>query len=83
MDGLEPNEESVDTPLVSPFLDLNDASDDGEVLNELEEYGSFTYIMDFVVLEDIGEFILRDMAKVVMGKIFKKSLNLNMIVLRD
>ncbi|GJS11492.1 hypothetical protein Tco_0368288 [Tanacetum coccineum] len=34
--------------------------------------GSFTYIMDFVILEDIGEFILRDMAEVVMGKPFRK-----------
>ncbi|GJR69033.1 hypothetical protein Tco_0015098 [Tanacetum coccineum] len=30
----------VDTPLVSPFLDSDDDSDDGEVLNELEEYGN-------------------------------------------
>ncbi|GKC39630.1 hypothetical protein Tco_1052014 [Tanacetum coccineum] len=147
MDDLEPNDESVDTPLVSPFLDSNDDSDDGEVLNKLEEYGnagklcrqrvincldgddlafqcmicfrkfvayfdpfllmniimnkayntimveglestgrnlvaivrdfyvfvgSFTYITDFVVLEDIREFILRDMAEVVMGKPFRK-----------
>ncbi|GJR58496.1 hypothetical protein Tco_1500658 [Tanacetum coccineum] len=147
MDNPEPDDESVDTPLVSPFLDLDDDSDDGEVLNELKEYsnsgllcrqrsinsfngddltfhsmigfrkfvayfdpflpmniitrkayntimveglesignnlvtivrdvyvfvGSFTYITDFVILEDIGEFILRDMAEVVMGKSFIK-----------
>ncbi|GJS98319.1 hypothetical protein Tco_0819489 [Tanacetum coccineum] len=147
MDALKPDDESVDTPLVSPFLDSDDDSDDGEVLNELEEYGnagklcrqrvinsldgddlalqcmigfikfvayfdpflpmniitckayntimvegldstrrnlvaivrdvyvfvgSFTYITDFVVLEDIREFILRDMAKVVMVKPFRK-----------
>ncbi|GJV57376.1 hypothetical protein Tco_1458381 [Tanacetum coccineum] len=40
VDDLEPDDESVDTPLVSPFLDLDDDSDDGEVLNELEEYGN-------------------------------------------
>ncbi|GKB63424.1 hypothetical protein Tco_0919610 [Tanacetum coccineum] len=40
MDDLEPDEELVDTPLVSPFLDSDDDSDDGEVLNELEEYGN-------------------------------------------
>ncbi|GKE58769.1 hypothetical protein Tco_1497954, partial [Tanacetum coccineum] len=40
MDDLEPDDESVDTPLVSPFLDLDDDFDDGEVLNELEEYGN-------------------------------------------
>ncbi|GJY83031.1 hypothetical protein Tco_0496407 [Tanacetum coccineum] len=34
--------------------------------------GSFTYIMDFVVLEDIGEFIMSDMAGVLMGRPFRK-----------
>nr|GEV62117.1 MAK10-like protein [Tanacetum cinerariifolium] len=147
VDDLEPDDKSVDTPLVSPFLDSDDDFDDGEVLNELEEYGnagqlclqrainsfdgdhlefqymisfrkfvtyfdpfflmniitrkayntimvkglksiwknlvaivrdvyvfirSFTYIMDFVIFEDIGELILRDMAEVVMGKPFRK-----------
>ncbi|GJQ90430.1 reverse transcriptase domain-containing protein [Tanacetum coccineum] len=72
VDDIELDNESVDTPLVSPFLDSDDDSDDGEVLNELEEYGSFTYITDFVVLEEIGEFILGDMAEVVMGKPFRR-----------
>ncbi|GKA32410.1 hypothetical protein Tco_0718777 [Tanacetum coccineum] len=40
MDDLEPDDELVDTPLVSPFLDSDDDSGDGEVLNELEEYGN-------------------------------------------
>ncbi|GJY57542.1 hypothetical protein Tco_0456657 [Tanacetum coccineum] len=146
MDDLEPIDESVDTPLVFPFLDSDDDSDDGEALNELEEYvnagklcrkkvinsidgddlafpctisfrkfvayfdpflpmniitrkdyntimveglksmgrnlvaivrdvyeffGSFTYVTEFVVLEDIGEFIVSDMAEVVMGKPFR------------
>ncbi|GKB10563.1 copia protein [Tanacetum coccineum] len=62
VNDLEHDNESVDTPLVSPFLDLDDDSDDG----------SFTYITDFVVLEDIEEFILGDMAKVVMGKPFRR-----------
>ncbi|GKA91349.1 hypothetical protein Tco_0813219 [Tanacetum coccineum] len=44
---------------------------------------SFTYITDFVVLEDIGEFILINKDEVVMGKPFRKTLNLNMIALRD
>nr|GEZ62619.1 hypothetical protein [Tanacetum cinerariifolium] len=39
-DDLEPDDESIDTPLVSPFLDSDDGSKDGEVLNELEEYGN-------------------------------------------
>ncbi|GJT03897.1 hypothetical protein Tco_0838359 [Tanacetum coccineum] len=34
--------------------------------------GSFTYITDFVVLEDIGEFIMSDMAELLMGKPFIK-----------
>ncbi|GJW33070.1 hypothetical protein Tco_0053102 [Tanacetum coccineum] len=40
IEDLKPDDESVDTPLVSPFLDSDDDSDDGEVLNELEEYGN-------------------------------------------
>ncbi|GJU69299.1 hypothetical protein Tco_1255558 [Tanacetum coccineum] len=68
----EPDDGLVDTPLISPFLD----SDDGEVLYELEEYGSFTYITEFVVLEDIGEFIVSDMTDVVMGNPFRKVTNL-------
>ncbi|GKF89414.1 hypothetical protein Tco_0263377, partial [Tanacetum coccineum] len=40
MDDLESDDGSVDTPLVSPFLDSDDESDDGEVLNELDEYGN-------------------------------------------
>ncbi|GJU56779.1 hypothetical protein Tco_1234545 [Tanacetum coccineum] len=35
-------------------------------------FGGFTYIMDFVVLEDIGEFIMSDMAEVLMGRPFRK-----------
>ncbi|GJU92671.1 zf-CCHC domain-containing protein [Tanacetum coccineum] len=40
MDDLEPGDKSIDTPLVSHFLDSGDDYDDGEVLNELEEYGA-------------------------------------------
>ncbi|GJU29373.1 hypothetical protein Tco_1172962 [Tanacetum coccineum] len=38
MNDLESDDESVDTPLVSPFLHSENDSDDGEVLNELVEY---------------------------------------------
>ncbi|GJU64984.1 hypothetical protein Tco_1246819 [Tanacetum coccineum] len=38
MDDLESYNESIDTPLVSLFLDSDDELDDGEVLNELDEY---------------------------------------------
>ncbi|GJW19593.1 hypothetical protein Tco_0027029 [Tanacetum coccineum] len=34
------DDRSSDTPLVSPFLDADNESDDGEVLNELDEYGN-------------------------------------------
>nr|GEU38368.1 hypothetical protein [Tanacetum cinerariifolium] len=44
MDDLELDEESIDTPLVSPFLDSDDDFDDGEVLNELEEYGNARHL---------------------------------------
>ncbi|GKG62584.1 hypothetical protein Tco_0634357, partial [Tanacetum coccineum] len=37
MDDLEFDDESVDTPLVSPLLDSDDES---EVLNKLDEYGN-------------------------------------------
>ncbi|GKD17077.1 hypothetical protein Tco_1206235, partial [Tanacetum coccineum] len=147
MKDLESNDESVDTPFVSPFPHLDNDPDDGEVLNELIEYenvgmlrqekaincfdrddlafqcmigfrksvayfdpflpmniitrkaydtimvegleitgknlvavvrdvyvfvGSFTYTTDFVVLEDIGEFIQINKAEVVMVKPFRK-----------
>nr|GEW95920.1 hypothetical protein [Tanacetum cinerariifolium] len=143
MDDLESDDESIDTPLVSPFSDSDDKLGDGEVLNELDKYGnaeifyrnkiinsidgdelafpcmigfrkfvayfdpflsmniitckayntimveglenteknlvaivrdvyvfvgSFTYVTDFVVLDDIGEFIVSDMSEIVMGR---------------
>ncbi|GJV79116.1 hypothetical protein Tco_1514986 [Tanacetum coccineum] len=34
--------------------------------------GSFTYITDFIMLEYIGEFIMSDMAEVLMGRPFRK-----------
>ncbi|GJX37101.1 hypothetical protein Tco_0250404 [Tanacetum coccineum] len=38
MNDLEFDDESVDTPLVSPFLHSDNDLDDGEVLNDLIEY---------------------------------------------
>ncbi|GJW33225.1 hypothetical protein Tco_0053257 [Tanacetum coccineum] len=38
MNDLESDDESIDTPLVSPFPHSDNDSDDGEVLNELVEY---------------------------------------------
>ncbi|GJX63143.1 hypothetical protein Tco_0296043 [Tanacetum coccineum] len=40
MDDSESDTESYETPLVSPFLDYDDESDYGEVINELNEYGN-------------------------------------------
>nr|GEU71356.1 hypothetical protein [Tanacetum cinerariifolium] len=152
MNDFEFDDESVDTPLFTPFPHLDNDSDGCEVLNELIEYenvgmlcrekainifdgddltfhcmigfrkfvayfdpflpiniitrkayntimveelestgknlvaivrdvylfiDSFTYIMDFVVLEDIGEFILINKVEVVMGNPSGKSLNSN------
>nr|GEV78701.1 hypothetical protein [Tanacetum cinerariifolium] len=89
MDDLESDNESIDTPLVFPFLDSDDELDDGEVLNELEGLEnigrnlvtivrdvyvfirSFTCVTNFIELEDIGEFIVSDMAKVVIGRPFR------------
>ncbi|GJZ05490.1 hypothetical protein Tco_0539283 [Tanacetum coccineum] len=106
-----------------PRNSLDDEPDDGEVLNELNEYGnarnfyrnpflpmniitrkaynaimveglentrrnlvaivrdvyvfvgSFTYVTDFIVIEDIGEFIVSDISEVVMGRPLELSLN--------
>nr|GFC84061.1 MAK10-like protein [Tanacetum cinerariifolium] len=146
MDNSESNNESNDTPSVSPFLDYDDESDNVELINELNKYGnagkfyhnriinsidgndltfpcmigfkkfvayfdpflpmniithkayntvmveglkskrrnliamvrdvyvfvgSFTYVTDFVVLEENEEFIVSDMADVVMGRPFR------------
>ncbi|GJY48033.1 hypothetical protein Tco_0437989 [Tanacetum coccineum] len=40
MDDLESEDELIDTPIVSPFLDSDNELDDGEVLNELDECGN-------------------------------------------
>ncbi|GJS33591.1 hypothetical protein Tco_0531973 [Tanacetum coccineum] len=147
MNDLESDDESVDTPLVSPFPHSDNDLDDGEVLNELIEcenvrtlrrekainsfdgddltfkcmigfrkcvayfdpflpmniitrnayntkmvegleitgknlvaivrdvyvfVGSFTYTTDFMVLEDIGEFIQINKAEIIMGRPFRK-----------
>ncbi|GKA78858.1 hypothetical protein Tco_0785395 [Tanacetum coccineum] len=109
MNNLETNDESGETPLVSPFPHLDNDSDDEEVPNELKStayfdpflpmniitrkayntimveglestrknlvaiirnvyvfVGSFTYTTDFVVLENIGEFIQINEVEVVV-----------------
>ncbi|GJR16706.1 hypothetical protein Tco_0965233 [Tanacetum coccineum] len=84
MDDLESENESIDTPLVSPFLDSDDELDDREVLNELNEYGNAGNFyrnriinsidkndLGFPVLKDIGELIVSDMSKVMMGRPFR------------
>nr|GEU30009.1 hypothetical protein [Tanacetum cinerariifolium] len=53
MDDLKSGDESIDTPLVSLFVDSNDDSNDGEVLNELEEYGNAGKLSLGWLLEEI------------------------------
>ncbi|GJV38784.1 hypothetical protein Tco_1417224 [Tanacetum coccineum] len=128
MNNLEFDDESKETPLVSPFSHSDNESDDnfdGDdlafecmigfrkftayldhflplniisrkafntiMVEGLEGMGknlvaivkdvyvfvsSFTYITDFVVLEEIGEFIMSDMAEVLMGRPFRKTTKL-------
>nr|GEX72285.1 hypothetical protein [Tanacetum cinerariifolium] len=64
MNDLEFDDESVDTPLVSPFPYSDNDSDDGEVLNELIE--QLHLHAEFMVLEDLREFIQINKAKVVI-----------------
>ncbi|GJR92528.1 hypothetical protein Tco_0264702 [Tanacetum coccineum] len=45
--------------------------------------GSFTYTIDFVVLENIGKFIQINEVEVVVGRPFRKPLNSSMIALKD
>ncbi|GJS53331.1 putative reverse transcriptase domain-containing protein [Tanacetum coccineum] len=40
IDDLELEDELINTPLISHLLDSDDESDDGEVVNELDEYGN-------------------------------------------
>ncbi|GJR47071.1 hypothetical protein Tco_1315174 [Tanacetum coccineum] len=46
-------------------------------------FGSFTYVTDFVLLEDIGEFIVSDMTDVVMGRPFKAVTQLEYDCIKD
>ncbi|GJR49212.1 hypothetical protein Tco_1399733 [Tanacetum coccineum] len=87
MDDSESDNESNDTPLSFPFLILMRSEMKGEVINELNEYenaGSFyrNRIINrvdgndlafpcMIVLEDIEEFIVSDMADVVIGRPFR------------
>ncbi|GKA53262.1 hypothetical protein Tco_0746577, partial [Tanacetum coccineum] len=56
MDDPEPDDGLVDTPLVSHFLDSEDDSDDGEVLNELEEYGRKAHLLEEKQIPSVGVF---------------------------
>nr|GEV62896.1 actin-binding, cofilin/tropomyosin type [Tanacetum cinerariifolium] len=109
MDDLESDNGSVNTPLVSPFLDSEDESMMAKkfvayfdpflpmniitrkayntiMVEGLESMGrnlvtiardvyvfvgSFTYVTNFVLLEDIGEFIVSNMTDMVMGRSFR------------
>ncbi|GKD13456.1 hypothetical protein Tco_1197863 [Tanacetum coccineum] len=68
IDSIVSDAESVDTPLVSPFLNSDDESDDGEVINDIylnTEYFDMQISLSF---EDIGKYIESELSKVVIGK---------------
>ncbi|GJY64122.1 retrovirus-related pol polyprotein from transposon TNT 1-94 [Tanacetum coccineum] len=77
---------SPNTPLVSPFPHSDNDSDDEEVLNELSEYENAgtlrreriinSFDGDDLAFECIGEFIMSDMAEVLMGRPFRKTTKL-------
>ncbi|GKC64646.1 hypothetical protein Tco_1097244 [Tanacetum coccineum] len=75
IDEFQFDDESVDTPLVSPFLDSGDDSDASKVLNELDEYRNarnfYPIGNDLAFYCMIGEFIVSDMADVVIGRPFR------------
>ncbi|GJR05083.1 hypothetical protein Tco_0528067 [Tanacetum coccineum] len=77
IDKIVSDAKSVDTPLVSPFLDSDDDSDDGE-----ESLGmsicmlEVLLMMDFTIFKDIGTYIASVLSKVVMGKPFKDLIHL-------
>ncbi|GJV71018.1 hypothetical protein Tco_1491013 [Tanacetum coccineum] len=85
MGNSKSDSESNDTSFISPFLDFDVESNDGEVINELIEYGgagNFYYnkIINSIdgndlafpcMIEDIWEFIVSDIADVVMGRPFR------------
>nr|GEX82344.1 hypothetical protein [Tanacetum cinerariifolium] len=55
MNNLESNEESIDTPLVYPFLHSDNDSDDGEVLNELSEYENVGMLRQEIEINSFDE----------------------------
>nr|GEU46892.1 ribonuclease H-like domain-containing protein [Tanacetum cinerariifolium] len=73
MDDSESNTESYETPLVSPFFDSDDESYDGEVINELNEYGKagFFYHNRIINSFDGNNLAFPCMIDVVMGRPFR------------
>ncbi|GKD04832.1 reverse transcriptase domain-containing protein [Tanacetum coccineum] len=55
MDDLESDNEYVDTPLVSPFIDSDEELDDREVLNELNEYGNALNLYHNIIINCIDK----------------------------
>ncbi|GJU63106.1 hypothetical protein Tco_1244941 [Tanacetum coccineum] len=92
----ETDDGSVETPLISPFPHSDNDSDDKEVLIELSEYeNAGTLRRERIInslneddlafecmIEDIGEFIMSDMAEVLMGRPFRKITKLKYDVAR-
>ncbi|GJS25138.1 reverse transcriptase domain-containing protein [Tanacetum coccineum] len=69
--GHDLDDETVDTPFVSPFLDSDDDSNDGEVLNELEEYDEFPneYLMILKAKSDDDEPWYANYVNYIVGKV--------------
>nr|GEW88351.1 hypothetical protein [Tanacetum cinerariifolium] len=63
MDNLESEGELTNTPFISPFLDSDDGSDNGEVLNELDKYGN---ARNFYPNKIINSFDREDLAFLCM-----------------
>ncbi|GJX15300.1 hypothetical protein Tco_0207058 [Tanacetum coccineum] len=84
MNDLESNNETVDTPFVSPFLDSDNDSDDGEVLNELYEYGNVGMLCQKRLINsfDVDDlaFEFKDRS---MGFVKKSYLSHKFVVLED
>ncbi|GJX46351.1 hypothetical protein Tco_0271541 [Tanacetum coccineum] len=79
MDDLESDNESIDTPLISPFID-SDEDIDGDDLafpcmidfrKFIAYFDTFLPMNIITLLEDIGKFIVSDMSEVVMGRPFR------------
>ncbi|GJX95217.1 hypothetical protein Tco_0349803 [Tanacetum coccineum] len=86
MDDLESDNESVDAPPVSPFIDSDDELDDGEVLNELNVYGNAGNLYNNMIINDKNGCDLAFLCMIGFTKIvayFDPFLPMNVITLLE